>query len=62
MTSELRHRDNNKTTIEDDSSETMSASSTDDYSDNLKKDMRYSYGKTPDNKGKIRSIHIKPSC
>jgi hypothetical protein len=34
----------------------MSASSTDDYSDNLKKDMRYSYGKTPDNKGKIRSL------
>jgi hypothetical protein len=54
MESELRHRDT-KTIIEDDtSSETMSSSSlNDEYNGNLKKDMRYSYGKTPDGKGKI---------
>lgn len=52
MDSELRHRDM-KTTIEDDtSSDTMSMSSlNDEYHGDIKKDMRYSYGKTPDGKG-----------
>jgi hypothetical protein len=52
MESELRHRDT-KTTIEDDnSSDTMSASSlNDEYQGDIKKDMSYSYGKTPDGKG-----------
>lgn len=52
MASKLRHRDT-KTTIEDDiSSDTMSASSlNDEYHGDIKKDMRYSYGKTPDGKG-----------
>lgn len=53
MESELRRRDT-KTTVEDDtSSDTLSSSSlNDDYNGYLKKDMRYSYGKTPDGKGK----------
>lgn len=51
MESELRHRDT-KTTIEEDSSDTMSASSlNEEYHGDIKKDMRYSYGKTPDGKG-----------
>ncbi|CEP14983.1 hypothetical protein [Parasitella parasitica] len=51
MEYEIRRRDT-KTTIEDDtSSDAMSSSSVnDDYLDDIKKDMRYSYGKTPDGK------------
>lgn len=51
MESELRHRDT-KTTIEEDSSDTLSSSSlNEEYHGDIKKDMRYSYGKTPDGKG-----------
>lgn len=52
MEYEIRRRDT-KTTIEDDtSSDTMSSSSVnDEYLGDIKKDMRYSYGKTPDGKG-----------
>lgn len=51
MESELRHRDT-KTTIEEDSSDTMSASSlNEEYHGDIKKDMSYSYGKTPDGTG-----------
>lgn len=53
MVSELRHRDTKTTIEEDTSSDSMSSSSlSDDYHGDLKKDMRYSYGKTPDGKGK----------
>lgn len=52
MEYEMRRRDT-KTTIEDDTgSDTMSSSSVnDEYLGDIKKDMRYSYGKTPDGKG-----------
>ncbi|EPB87815.1 hypothetical protein HMPREF1544_05344 [Mucor circinelloides 1006PhL] len=51
MEYEIRRRDT-KTTIEDDtSSDTMSSSSVnEEYLGDIKKDMRYSYGKTPDGK------------
>lgn len=45
MESELRHRDK-KTTVED-----TSDSSSSDYDHDIEKDMRYSYGKTPEGKG-----------
>ncbi|CAO3653496.1 unnamed protein product [Mucor hiemalis] len=49
MESELRHRDT-KTSVEEDN-DTLSASSlNDEYHGDIKKDMRYSYGKTPDGK------------
>lgn len=52
MESELRHREM-KTTVEDDtSSDTTSMSSlNDEYHGDIKKDLRHSYGKTPDGKG-----------
>lgn len=54
MESELRHRDK-KTTVEDISD---ASSLNDDYDHEIKKDMRYSYGKTPDGKGTLFNLYI----
>jgi hypothetical protein len=53
MDSELRHRDTNTTAVVEDDTSSDTLSLNDEYNGDLKKDMRYSYGKTPDGKGNI---------